>query len=304
VERKLNATSLTNEVMAHIFEHSCLASKEELNLFSELPTQASLEEGFYTEHLPTGSTDNQNPIKFVISGDSNFYIDLANCYLYLEVAITKKDNSDLADDDNVGPVNLLCHSLFKQCDVFLNDCQISDSSNLYHYRSYLETLLSYSNDTKNSQLSLAIYHKDTAKKFDDIADANTGLVARRQYFTGSKTVPILGRLHADIFHQPRYMLNGVDMTIKLLRNSDKLVLMGPADENFKLHIRKASFFVRKVKVNPGIQLKHIELLDKSLKPANYPIRRVTMKTFNVPSGSRSVSEENLYLQVSYPKESF
>jgi hypothetical protein len=38
----------------------------------------------------------------------------------------------------------------------------------------------------------------------------------------------------------------------------------------------------------------IELLDKGLKPAIYPIRRVTMKAFNVAAGSRSISEGNLF----------
>jgi hypothetical protein len=280
--------------MALIFEHSCLASKAELDLFSELPTQAAIDEGFYTEHLPTGSIDNQNPIKFTVSGDSNFYLDLSNCYLYLETQITNSDDSPLGDDDKVGPINLICQSLFKQCDVYLNDCQISDSSNLYHYRSFLETLLSYSNEAKESQLSLSMYHKDTPGQHDDIADANVGLVKRRAHFAKSKCVPVLGKIHADIFNQQRYLLNGVDLTIKLLRNADKLVLMGEENKNYKLHIKRASFFVRKIKVNAGIQLKHIELLDKSLKPAIYPIRRVTMKTFNVPEGSRSVTEENLF----------
>lgn len=277
-----------------MFENSCLASKTELDLFNELPTQAATEDGFYTEHLPNGSTENQNPIKFTVSGDSNCYLDLSNSYLYLETKITKADGTDLGDDDVVGPINLICHSLFKQCDIYLNDTLISDSSNLYHYRSYLETLLSYSTEAKESQLTLALYNKDKAGKHDDIANGNTGLAARRAHYKNSKTVPVIGRIHTDIFNQERLLLNGVDITIKLLRNTDKLVLMGAEAKTYKLDITRASFFARKVKVNAGIQLKHIEMLEKSLKPAVYPIRRVTMKTFNVPSGSRSISEENLF----------
>lgn len=187
--------------MAFMFENSCLASKSELDLFNELPTQAATEEGYYTEHLPNGSTENHNPIKFTISGDSNCYIDLNHSHIYLETKITKEDGSDLTDDDIPGPVNLICHSLFKQCDVYLNDTLISDSSNLYHYRSYLETLLSYSNEAKESQLSLALYKKDVAGQHDDIANANTALVARRSYYSKSKTVSLIGRLHSDIFNQ-------------------------------------------------------------------------------------------------------
>ena len=40
-----------------------------------------------------------------------------------------------------GVVNLLVHSLFKEVTVLFNNKTVSDPSNMYAYRSYLETLL-------------------------------------------------------------------------------------------------------------------------------------------------------------------
>ena len=53
----------------------------------------------------------------------------------------------------------------------------------YAYRSYLETLLSYGTNTKQSQLTCEMYYKDTVGHMEvtDIASAaatNTGFVAR------------------------------------------------------------------------------------------------------------------------------
>ncbi|XP_067945020.1 uncharacterized protein F54H12.2-like [Watersipora subatra] len=228
--------------MSLIFEHSCLAAKPELDIFSAPPTMAALEDSWSTEYLPTTSLDDTSPIKFMISGDSNHYIDPYSSYLYLEVKITKQDGTDIDAGTQIGPVNLLAHSLFGQVDVWLNDTLITSSSNLYHYRAYLETLLSFSDESKKSQLTMSLYSKDTPGQMDDIADANTGLVARRGFTDKSKTVPLICKLHSVIFFQKRLLLNGVDMQIKLIRNSDKFVLMGANNSTHKLKITAASFF--------------------------------------------------------------
>lgn len=276
--------------MAFMFEHSCLAAKPELDLFSNLPTQASVEEGFHTEIQPTVTLDDGNPIKFSVSGDSNYYIDLASSFVYLEVKITKDDGTNIGGDDVCGPINLLGQTLFQQVDVSLNDVLISDASNLYHYRAIFETLLSYGDDAKKSQLTMSLYNKDKAGNMDDVANANTGLRARRNHFTESRVVPLIGKLHSDMFFQHRYLLNGVDLKIKMIRNSNKTVLMAANGSTFKLKVVNASFFVRKIKVNNGIQLKHIEKLEKDLQPALYPIRRISMKSFNIPAGLLSTNE--------------
>lgn len=280
--------------MSYIFEHSCLAAKPELDLFTDLPTQAAVEEGFHVEHMPTTSLNEGGPIKFSVSGDSNYYMDLNSSFIHAEIKITKQDGTDIDDAGAVGPVNLIAHSLFQQIDVALNDVIISNASNLYHYRALLETLLSYSNEAKSSQLSTSLYSKDKPGQMNDIANANTGLVARRAVTGASLTVPLIFKPHADIFFQKRFILNGVDLKLKLIRNPDNLVLMAANDAAFKLKILNASFFVRKVKINSGIQLNHIERLDKKLESAVYPIRRVDMKSINISTGSLSWNEENLF----------
>jgi len=104
----------------------------------------------------------------------------------------------------------------------------------------------------------------------------------------------MGKLHSDIFFQNRYLLNGIDVKLKLVRNSNKLVLLAAANSQYKLKITHASMFIRRIKVNNGIQLRHIEMMEKQLKPAIYPIRRVSMKTFSIATGSLSCNEENLF----------
>ena len=62
----------------------------------------------------------------------------------------------------------------------------------------------------------------------DLADsaANDGLLKRRALGLESRTFDMMGRLHADIFFQDRYMINVVGVTIKLTRSRDDFCLMG------------------------------------------------------------------------------
>ena len=280
--------------MAYTFEHSSLAAKPDLDLFSNNPTQASLDEGVHVEYLPTTGITDGSPIKYDISGDSDHYIDLNSSYHYMEAKITKADGSALDEGEEVGPINNLGHSAFQQLDIHLDNTLITDSSNLYHYRALIETLLSSSDESKSSQLSMSLFYKDTAGEMDSFTTGNNGLVTRRELMKKSNTVQLIGKLHSDIFFQNKYLLNGVDIKIKLLRNSDKFVLMAKEDATYKLKITYASLFIRKVKVNDGIQMKHIEKLERQLKPAHYPVSRVTMKSFNIATGSLSCIEENLF----------
>ena len=59
-------------------------------------------------------------------------------------------------------------------DVSLNDVQVSQSSGTYAYRTHIESLLSYGPQAKNSQLTAALFYKDTAGNMDrpNLAHAN------------------------------------------------------------------------------------------------------------------------------------
>ena len=81
--------------------------------------------------------------------------------------------------DPVGPINLFLHSLFSQVDISLNGTLVTTSTNTYPYRAMLETLLSYGEDAKKTQLTSALFYNDLAGKMDsvnfDAGEVNDGL---------------------------------------------------------------------------------------------------------------------------------
>lgn len=284
--------------MAFIHEGSCECAKSELDLFSVPPTQTSIENGLYVEYHPISSLADGTPIEFEVSSTGDDYIDFANSYLYVKVKITKANGNILEDGDNVGPVNNFLHSLFSQADVCLNGTQVSNSSNTYPYRAYIENLLSYGPPAKKSQLTASLYYKDEAGKMDsanpnaDGVERNGGLAKRAAFTATSREVDMIGRLHSDIFFQERYMLNEVTARIKLTRSKDAFCLMSNGDQAYKVKLTAAALLVRKVKISPSVYLAHAKTLENGT--AKYPIRRVICKTFTIPSGYLDVSHEKLF----------
>jgi len=169
--------------MAIVHEQSCECTKSELDLFSVPPTQTSMEHGSWIEYRPLTTVADGSPIEFDVGASGEDYIDFANTMLYVKGKITRADGTNLAVDSPIGPSNLFLHSLFSQVDVSLNGTLITASTNTYPYRAMMETLLSYGEDEKRTQLTSGFFYKDRAGRMDsvDLADnaANDGLVKRR-----------------------------------------------------------------------------------------------------------------------------
>ena len=282
--------------MAFVHPQSCEGVKSELDLFAVPPTQRSIDEGQWIEHQPITSLDSGGPIEFVVPGAGDAYIDLVNTYLFVRAKIIRGAGTNLDDDAPVAPVNNWLHSLFSQVDVYLNDTQVTSSSNTYPFRAYVETLLSYGAEAKKTQLTSQLWYKDSAGHMDATQEngGNAGLVERRRHIAGSRVVEMMGRLHVDLFMQDRFLLNGVTVKIRLVCSKDAFSLMASgANPDYKVCIVDAILFVRKAVLNPMVLMAHIQALTKGT--AKYPIRPVDCKVYSIPQGAMSHTHENLFL---------
>jgi len=202
------------------------------------------------------------------------------------------NGNNIANDTPVGPVNLFLHSLFSQVDISLTGTQVTTSTNTYPYRAMIETLLSYSADARNSQLTSAPFYLDQPDRTNvvDFAEAarNSWLYKRSRFTAASHVVDMMGRINADMLFQERYLVNEVHVKIKLVSSRNSFCLLS-ADE-FKVKIENA-MFVRKVKLSPSVFLAHAKALENA--NAKYPIRRAVCKTITIPNRFRDESHEKL-----------
>ena len=106
-------------------------------------------------------SDSSEDILFVIPPTHTEYTSLTDVRFSCKLVVTRPDGSVLVErTDTIVLINNILHSLFMAVTVTLNGRLVSDSSELYHMRPYLESLLGYSKQTQKSQLTLAGFYFD------------------------------------------------------------------------------------------------------------------------------------------------
>ena len=123
---------------------------------------------------------------------------------------------------------------------------------------------------------------------------NEGLIQRYKWTENEKTVDLIGHLHCDIFNRNRFLINGVEMRMRLVRSKDAFCLMDFTDsQKSYIHLLEATLLVRRVKLSPGILLAHANSLSRAT--AKYPLTRVEVKSFTLHSGINSETLDNVIL---------
>ena len=105
------------------------------------------------------------------------------------------------------------------------------------YRAFLETLLSYDKDVKNEFLAMSLYFPETKVleaiapvALADTSNVNPSAVTRFNRTKFGKSFELIGRIHADIFNQARYLMGKCSVKVKLHRHSPKFFLMAATRE--------------------------------------------------------------------------
>ena len=289
----------------HRFEHSSPSVQKNLSLFHLPPTELGVEKVQWVDYKPSSKSED-GPIEFTISGAGHQYIDLQNTRLFVRAKIVKDDGSkipllqlsrdapftasNMNPDAFVGPVNLWLHSLFNQVDLLMQQ-KVVNSSNLYPYRSYFETLIyPYERFLGESEL----FFKDS---FDDmestkILGENVGFNRRSLRTAQSIECDMEGPLHIDLCKQDRYIMNGVDIGLRLWYTDDSFRLMSEIGD-CKVLITDAVLKVCKVNIAPSVMATHNQIM-KHAMTAKYPYERTEMKTFAVSPGQQAFSEEDVF----------
>ena len=264
-----------------------------LNLYSVPSTDTSLLQGArWVEYSPI--VPRVDPIEFTIPKGTSF-IDLSKTQLFVTLKITQDDGTDI-DVQTVGLINNPLHSIIKQFSIRLNGTLITEQSDTYAYRAYLESLLNYDKSAKETFLTSALFYKDTHGNMDQTnpvaagGATNFGLLERSKYTRTSATVGLIGTPFCDIFHTERFLVPGVEMKIKLNLHSNEFILMSsagpPATE--KVQIIETKLRIRHINVTPSVGLQLSNAIVK------YPLRTVSTHLKTLTNGVLSESFNNIF----------
>ena len=289
----------------HRFEDSSPAVPKNLALFHLPTTQIGVEKIQWVNYRPVSQSD-EGPIEFVVSGAGRQYVDLENTQLFIKAKIVKPDGTSLpsilkdetaqATPENMNPeafaspANLWLHTLFGQIDLLMQQ-KVVQTCSLYPYKSYIETLI-YPYDACLGESEM--YYKDAFIAMDEtkVMGENDGLNRRNFRGVKSNEIDMEGTLHMDLCQQSRYILNGVDIGLRLWHSRNSFRLMSAIGE-CEMKITEAVLKVCKVEVAPAVLTTHNGVLKHTMN-AKYPYERTEMKTFNITPGLLSFDAEDIF----------
>jgi hypothetical protein len=195
--------------------------------------------------------------------------------------ICLQDGTDLPASYEAYPETNFLFTAFNRLDVSLNDVYVSGNSTHFAMANFIETLLNFDKDTKDTMLAAQGYFSPADE--DDHKDK----FAKSK----KKIFDHYGRLAVPIFNQGRLIPSGVDIKLRFTRSPAdfcvKTSAAAAAPTQKIIHkIEQISLFVRKVKLSSN------ELLNVEKKflsnTAKFPIKDVQTKLFNIPSGLNAV----------------
>jgi len=304
-KRKASSKTIKTDIFVIRIIHYPIMSVEvefvsnEFGIFAHKPIQLAILGTDVVHHKPIATVD-QNDLEFLIPGDSETYTD-QDIKLFVRGRLIGVDSKDLDASDFTAGTNNFLHSLFSQCNISLINVNITPASELYPYRSYSESLLTYGSDAANSHLTNAFWYLDEGDVLagdpTSISIKNKGFLKRWERQKQSKVIELYGRLHADICNFSQFLLSGVRIQIRLTKAKDDFYLMNAHDDTKTKATFKfldAELIVRRIRPSPKILVAHSEALSKGCL-GRYNVTRVELKTFTFAGGPQAISINNAVL---------
>ena len=283
--------------MSLLHPSSAPAAVGELDIFTLPPTQTAIDKKYYIECRPISQLNSSNaPVEFCHGGEGPDYICMPESRIKARFKITHTDNTALAADEVAVPVNLALHSLFSQVDVTLGGRLMTPATAMYPYKSYIQTLLNYGKETKDSQLISQGWYDEAGEDMEKVTVIGSAAVKlKHDLFKESKLVDFEGPLLEDVFQINRFLINNVELKVKLYPSHAEFFIMSvTADKTYKVVLEDVILKVCMVRVSPGVILGHAKALES--RNGLYPYTRVETKAFSIAQGTHTINLDNVFLQ--------
>ena len=257
-----------------------MSAKSELCIFDRPSPQVVIEHSGFEEVYPLNNVTSDNTdIEFYINGSQTEYLDLNDTLMYINVqAVEGADGAVMADLADVQPSNYLFHMMFKDVILSFNNTRIEGGNGNYAHKAIIETLINYNNDTKSTSLtSMGYFFNDALRK---------AAIAKSRKFS------MCSSLQLDFMDQPKYLIPGVNIHIRIKRSDPKFCLEAAAKLAPHFKILDAKLLVRRVRVDPSVLSGHTIGLTK--QNAVYPIRNKEVVAFSLAKGSSSFYKEQIF----------
>ena len=267
------------------------------------------------------------PITFSIPASDDYY-DLNELLFQVKVRLTDPAtgyqglkanlaNSHGNNTRNTYCVNNFFHSIFRDTTLSMNGVLMTEQSNTYHYRAYLETLLNYNREegaTKLApqgwvnQLNVIEEMGATGANSDVPTNANwsgnTELRALTSRLLRENWHTFIIRPHLPPLKTGKCLVPGVQMDFELHLNPNTVSLIGtpnkgtltdkkfPAIHNDDI---KVTLLMRKVTLNASVYVRLQKERQLGKKIVLYPVVRSEIRTFSFDGRTTQWEQDNVFV---------
>lgn len=286
---------------------------EVLDIFSIPPTDTSIHSYRIATINPTSNSI--TPIEFDIPGGRE-HIDLTRSYFRMELSLKKTDDGNIVDGDQVWLASNAFHTIIKQTSIYVNGTLVSEQTDTYAYKAYLETILNHGNEASETYLARqGFYHALdhppllTAKNVDiagnhahwqALNSENQKAIKRanglKNKLEDGKKLILIGKLHADIFNVKRLFIPGLDLKMRFTLNDPKFFMNGVgAEVRLKPEDLKMTFHACMVPIRSDKYTEIAEQRTMRRKSVFYPTVRSEIRVFSIPANTRFFEATDVFI---------
>lgn len=244
---------------------------------------------------PTTLPSESGILEFYLPPSTNYYTSLKDTLLYLKVKIVDKDGKALPSISVTCPANLPFGTLFSNLELVVNNVNVTNSSNMYAYSTFINRVLNSSQEDHDTLLKCEHYYDQTTETAVD--PLNKGYQALLKLQKNGE-FEIVSRIAHGLFEMDRLVPPEIGLRIRLRLASPTFCLLGkePAEnttftDTFK--ITEASLEVKRNLVHTRVAQMHESLWSKG-QPFVFPYTNYDAISYTVPSGLLQHQSETLF----------
>ena len=275
----------------------------DLDLFSNPTLSTGIESSHLVTIYPNAPISNSsNSFSFDLYPDSNL-IDLYNSLMSVTLKIVKAtDGTNIpafTAAHNCGFINAPLYTIWKSCEVKINDIVVSSSYNTFGYASMFQLLLNYGADYAETKGPLFGFYRVKDPSVCNSFDSIGGYKDLNARVAESKSMTLCGPiLGSYIFSISRLMLGMTKISLTFTKQPDEFVLKKTGDRNYKYIIEDFKLHFKKVQLYPSSLLALEQRL--STTDAIYPTTHFFVKELSLPAQSRSEIFPNVFSSAFLP----
>ena len=256
-------------------------------IFSANRADVSVVKDFLIEFYPVSALGDSKCIEFNIHQTNVYYLDTRKSVIRVKAKIVTADGTPVKPDDHVGFVQSPLNSLWRNCDLLLQQQPMSSGIGYnIAYKNIIDQLVYTPENHLNTGGQTSGFYYDTPGNLNSVdfttAGVNKGLLQRYEFTKDGHEVWCEGSLAHDFFKLPGYLPSGLQVILRLWPHSGDFLLMnGTETDSYKVKITECVLVMQGVELSASTLAAHNKILADT--DAIWHYLRSNLRAYSVPT---------------------